>query len=151
LASGKESVSAHVRMSTSPYPLPLTWDYYFWGRWIWEGMANVFPRPPWPLQSSYHPKRGPSRRRGLLSKMLLMDERSKDFAISWQIASVENACCQLCTHVQGVLDLGVPGRHILADVISPWLKLVQLLLGSAEQGQERSFACGLDLVSKGAG
>jgi hypothetical protein len=26
LASGKESVSSHARMSTTPYPLPSTWD-----------------------------------------------------------------------------------------------------------------------------
>jgi hypothetical protein len=85
----------------------------------------------------------------LLSKMLLMGESLKDFAICWRMASVSllNACSQLSAH--GDLDMGVPGRHILANVISPSLELVQLLLGSVEQGRKKGLARGIDLVSKG--
>jgi hypothetical protein len=59
---------------------------------------------------------------------------------------VEDARCQTSADVRGVLNLGVPGRHILADVISPCLQLVQLLLGNAEQGRKRSLACGILLA-----
>jgi chemotaxis protein CheY-P-specific phosphatase CheC len=45
----------------------------------------------------------------------------------------------------------LPGRHILTDVLSPRLELVNVLLGSAMQGRERSLACGIDLVSEGVG
>jgi hypothetical protein len=39
----------------------------------------------------------------------------------------------------------------LADVLSPPLELVDVLLGSAVQRRERSLAGGVDLVSEGAG
>jgi hypothetical protein len=64
---------------------------------------------------------------------------------------VEDAGGNLRAHVRGILDLGLPGCHILADILSPPLELVDVLLGSAVQRRERSLAGGIDLVSEGAG
>jgi hypothetical protein len=63
---------------------------------------------------------------------------------------VEDAGGHLRSHIQGILGLGFPGRHILADVLSLQLELVDILLGTV-QGRERSLASGIDLVSEGAG
>jgi hypothetical protein len=57
----------------------------------------------------------------------------------------------LRAQVRGILDLGLPGCHILADILSPRLELFNVLLGSAVQGRERSLAGGIDLVSEGTG
>jgi hypothetical protein len=61
---------------------------------------------------------------------------------------VEDAGGHLRAHIRGVLDLGLPGRHILADVRKGPLDLVDVLLGSSVQRQERSLAGGVDLVSE---